>query len=169
MEVILQKIKTINQEFGEVGLSVFGRELGSIDTLLQQAYAGEEINVKVDNAFSKSVITGKEVMEVLKKSMSLPSVVNVEELQRANIININSSFSEEDMRRFLRYLKDVGVASGVLPDKEKSQSTYHVCKKQAYVKVNTLSLEDEGIKAAIEVGKDLLKDEMPLRLTTTSK
>lgn len=159
MEVILQKIKTINEEFGEVGLSVFGRELGSVDTLLQQAYAGAEVDTKMETAFNKSIEIGKEVMDVLNKSMSLPSVVNVEELQRANIIDIDNAFSEEDMRRFLNYLKDAEVASGVYPEKEKGQSTYHVCRGSEYIKVSTLSLEDEGIKAAIELGKGLLKDE----------
>jgi len=159
MEVILQKIKTINEEFGEVGLSVFGREMGSVDTLLQQAYAGVEVTQKMETAFNKSIEIGKEVMDVLNKSMSLPSVVNVEELQRANIINIDNAFSEDDMRRFLRYMKDAGVASGVYPEKEKGQSTYHVCKDREYIKVSTLSLEDEGIKAAIDVGKRLLKNE----------
>jgi superfamily II DNA or RNA helicase len=159
MEVILQKIKIINEEFGEVGLSVFGRELGSVDMLLQQAYAGVEVKAKVENAFGKSVEIGNEVMGVLNKSMSLPSVVNIEELQRANIVNLDNAFSEDDMRRFLIYLKDAGVASGAYPEKNKTQSTYHVFKNKDYIKVETLSFDDEGIKAAIEVGMHLLETE----------
>lgn len=158
MEVVLQKIKTINEEFGEVGLSVFGRELGSVDSLLRDAYAGQEVDTKIGNAFDKSVEIGKQVMEVLNKSMSLPSVVNIGELQRANIVNIDETFSEDDMRRFLNYLKDAGVASGVFPEEKKRQSTYHICHNGTFTKVSNLSLEDEGIKTAITVGMELLKE-----------
>jgi hypothetical protein len=149
MEVILQKIKIINEEFGEVGLSVFGKELGSVDTLLQQAYSGIEVSNKVDSAFNKSIEIGKDVMDVLNKSMSLPSIVNVEELQRANIINIDSAFAEDDLIRFLGYLKDIGVSSGSYNEKGKGQSTYHVFRNSEYVKVSFSSFILKLVSSAL--------------------
>jgi len=155
MEVILEKIKIINQEFGEVGLSVFGKELGSIDDLVKKAYSGEDVDSHVEDAFSKSVEIGTEVMEVLRKSMELPKVVNVEELQRNNIIDLDDAFSEEDLRRFLNYLRDAGVAVGVFPDEDKGKSTYHVKFGGEYIRVERLSLEDKGINAAIRLSMGL--------------
>jgi len=152
MEVILEKIKTISQEFGDVGLSVFGEELGSIDNLVKKAYSGEDVDGRVEDAFKKSVEIGKEVIEVLRKSMELPKVVNVEELERNNIIDLDDAFSEDDLRRFLDYLKDAGVAVGVFPEDEKGKSTYHVKFLGDYVRVEQLSLKDTGISKAITLG-----------------
>ena len=157
MEVILEKIKIINEEFGEVGLSVFGEKLGSIDKLVKKAYSGEDVDEHVEDAFSKSVEIGKEVMEVLRNSMELPKVVNVEELQRNNIIDLDDAFSEEDLRRFLDYLRDAGVAVGVFPDEENGKSTYHIKLEGEYIRVERLSLEDKGINIAISLGMGMPK------------
>ena len=157
MEVILEKIKTISQEFGDVGLSVFGEELGSIDNLVKKAYSGEDVDGRVEDAFIKSVEIGKEVIEVLRKSMELPKVVNVEELERNNIIDLDDAFSEDDLRRFLDYLKDAGVAVGVFPEDEKGKSTYHVKFLGDYIRVEQLSLKDTGISKAITCGMELPK------------
>ncbi|MBA7493008.1 ATP-dependent RNA helicase DbpA [subsurface metagenome] len=157
MEVILEKIRTINREFGDVGLSVFGEELGSIDNLVKKAYSGENIDDHIEDAFKKSVEIGKDVMDVLRKSMELPKVVNVEELKRNNIIDLDDAFSENDLRRFLDYLKDSGIASGVFPDDDKGKNTYLIKFLDEYVRVERLSLQDPGISKAIMLGLDLSK------------
>ena len=154
MEVILEKIKRINEEFGEIGLSVYGEELGSIDKLVRKAYS-EDIKEQVDRAEEKSLSFGKEIMEQIMGSMELPKVVNVEDLQRNNLVNIDDSFSEQDLLKFLEQLKDAGIASGVFSDDKKRESTYYVFGKKDYFQVTRLSLDDEGIKQAIKTGKSL--------------
>lgn len=154
MEVILEKIKRINEEFGEIGLSVFGEELGSIDKLVRKAYS-EDIKEQVDRAAEKSLSSGKEIIEQIMGSMELPKVVNVEDLQKNNLINIDDSFSEQDLLKFLEQLKDAGVASGSFSDDKKRESTYYVQGERGYTQVRRLSLEDEGIKQAIEIGKSI--------------
>ena len=157
MEVILEKIKRINEEFGEIGLSVFGEELGSIDNLVRKAYS-EDIKDQVDRAEEKSLSFGKEIMEQIMGSMELPKVVNVEDLQKNNLINIDDSFSEQDLLKFLEHLKDAGVASGNFSDDKKRESTYYVLGEKEHIPVIRLSIDDEGIKQAIATGKSLQRD-----------
>lgn len=154
MEVILEKIQRIKEDFGEIGLSVFGEELGSIDKLVQTAYS-KDIKEQVDRAEEKSLVFGQEIIEQIMGSMELPKVVNVEDLQRNNLINIDDSFSEEDLLKFLEQLKDAGVASGSFSDDKKKESTYYVRGEKEYTQVLRLSLDDEGIKQAIATGKSL--------------
>jgi len=158
MDVMLQKIKTINEEFGEVGLSVYGRELGSIDDLVKRAYGGEDIEQTIENAYQETRKIGQQILQVLKKSMTLPQVVNVEELERTNAISLKDSFSERDLRAFLRYLREIGLGSGRLPEKEYEESTYHVKTDDEWIRVQALSLHDEGVKAAIEQAKKIKQD-----------
>lgn len=157
MEVMLEKIKTINEEFGEIGLSVFGKELGSIDEIVRKAYRGEDSREQVESAYQETRKIGRKVLELMKKSMSLPQVVNVEELQRNNIINMNDAFSERDLRQFLNYLRHAGYASGIIPEDERVESTYHVHTIKKFVRVEALSLNDKGVNEAITVGKYLLQ------------
>lgn len=154
MEVILEKIKTINKDFGEVGLSVFGEELGSIDNLVKKAYS-EDIIDQVDEAERKSLEIGQEVMERIMGSMVLPQVVNVEELHKNNMVRLDDAFSEEDLLQFLEYVKDAGVASGDFSDDKKKISTYHVKGEKDFHEVQRISLDDKGIKIAIEMCKAL--------------
>ncbi len=162
MEVMLQKIKTINEEFGEVGLSVYGRELGTIDAIVKQAYGGEDVEQTIEKAYQETRKIGQEIMQVLKKSMTLPQVVNVEELERNNAINLKDSFSERDLRIFLGYLREIGLGSGRLPEKEYDESTYHVKKDDEWIRVQSLSLHDKGVKAAIEQAKQIKQEEYSL-------
>jgi len=158
MEVILEKIKRINDDFGEIGLSVFGEELGSIDKLVRTAYS-RDIKEQVDRAEEKSISFGQEIMEQIMGSMELPKVVNVEDLQRNNFVNIHDSFTEQDLQKFLEHLKDAGVALGAFSDDKKRKSTYFVLKKdngsEEWIPIERLSLEDEGIHQAIVTGKSL--------------
>ncbi|MBN1683206.1 DEAD/DEAH box helicase family protein [Candidatus Bathyarchaeota archaeon] len=151
MEVMLEKIKTINYEFGEIGLSVFGQELGKVETIVKEAYEGKDIQEKLEEAYRKSLEIGREVVEVLRTSMELPKVVNVEELQRTNRINLDDTITEKDLRRFLQYLKDSELASGEFPENEDEPSTYHVHITGGYIRVENLSLNDKGIQEAIKL------------------
>ena len=159
MEVMLQKIETINEEFGEVGLSVYGRELGSIDVLVKRAYSGESVEETIESAYQETRKIGQEILQVLKKSMTLPQVVNVEELERNSTINLKDSFSERDLHVFLAYLREIGLGSGRLPDKEYEESTYHVNKDEEWIRVQSLSLNDEGVRAAIEQAKQINQED----------
>ena len=154
MEVILEKIKTINEDFGEVGLSVFGEELGSVDTLVRQAYS-EDVLTQVDRAEAKSRASVAEIMDQIMGSMELPRVVNVEDLHRNNLVNIDDAFSERDLEKFLGHLKDAGVAVGNYSDGVLTESTYYVTGGDGFAPVERLSLEDEGIKKAISRCKSL--------------
>jgi len=169
MEVMLKKIEIINEEFGEVGLSVYGRELGSVDDLVKRAYSGENIEEKIEAAYQETRKIGQEIIEVLRKSMTLPQVVNVEELERNNVINLKDSFSERDLKTFLNYLKEIGLGAGRLPDKEYEESTYHVYQDNDWIKVQSLSLNDAGIKSAIEQAKKLVEEDLDVRFNYCKK
>jgi len=158
MEVMLQKIKTINEEFGEVGLSVYGRELGSIDDLVKRAYGGEDIEQTVEDAYKKTREIGQQILQVLNRSMTLPQVVNVEELERTNAISLRDTFSERELRAFLGYLREIGLGSGRLPEKEYEESTYHVKTGDEWIRVQALSLHDKGVRSAIELAKKIKQD-----------
>jgi hypothetical protein len=88
-------------------------------------------------------------MNQIMGSMELPRVVNVEDLQRNNLVNIDDAFSERDLEKFLDHLKDAGVAVGNYSDGVLSESTYYVTGGDGFTPVERLSLEDEGIKKAI--------------------
>ncbi|XRH75614.1 MAG: helicase-related protein [Candidatus Methanosuratincola verstraetei] len=152
MEVMLEKIARISREFGDVGLSVFGKELGPVEEVVKEAYTGGDAEGRLEKAHEATEKLGKEVLEVLSKSMSLPRVVNAESLQKLNIVNLNDIVLEADLLRFLQYLKDAGAAVGDFP------SSYHVHLGDEYVRVDSksLSLESKGMRAAIQAGKGLL-------------
>jgi superfamily II DNA or RNA helicase len=150
MEIMLEKIARISREFGDVGLSVFGKELGPLEDLVREAYAGGDAEGKLEKAHEATEKVGREVLEVLNRSMALPRVVNAESLQRLNIVNLNDIVVEGDLKRFLQYLKDAGAAVGEFP------SNYHVRLGDEYVRVDSLYLESSGMRAAIQAGKAIL-------------
>jgi superfamily II DNA or RNA helicase len=157
LEVVLEKIKTINDEFGEVGLSVFSRELGSIEDMVRREHEGEDVQERVEEAFRESQRVSRRVMGVLSSSMTLPRVVSIEELQRNAYINLEETFTENDLWSFLEYIKHTGYASGHLPKSETGLSTYHVNCDGQYIPVVTPSLHDHGVKAAIKVAKSIIE------------
>jgi superfamily II DNA or RNA helicase len=157
LEVVLEKIKTINDEFGEVGLSVFSRELGSVEDMVRRDYEGEDVQQRVEDAYRESQRVSRHVLDVLNTSMTLPRVVNLEELQRSAHINFEETFTENDLYGFLEYLKHTGYASGHLPKSETGLSTYHVNSDGEYIPVVTPSLHDHGVKAAIKVAKSIVE------------
>ena len=65
------------------------------------------------------------------------------------------SFSERDLIVFLGYIREIGLGSGRLPEKEYDESTYHVNIDDEWIRVQSLSLNDEGVKAAIEQSKQI--------------
>ena len=160
LEVVLEKVKTINDEFGEIGLSVFTRELGRVEQLVREEY--EDVESKVEDAFRRTERVGNQVLAVLNKSMTLPKVVNLEELQRGAHISFEDTFSEDDLLCFLEYLRDAGYAAGYLPDDESDQSSYHVNREGEYIQVKRVSLHDLGVQAAIEVGKAVVERNSPI-------
>ncbi|MGF3499628.1 MAG: helicase-related protein, partial [Candidatus Methanosuratincola sp.] len=171
MEVMLEKIRRINEEFGEIGLSVFGRELGTVDGIIKEAYTGTSVSADatasvdagegpekgvvraeemIERAFLESQKIGREVVEVLNSSMALPRLVNVESLQMRKVLDLSDIATEEDLKRLLRYLKDAGVGYGEFPE------SYHVMLGNEYVRVDSLSFESGGMQAAIAAGKSVL-------------
>ncbi len=164
MEVMLEKIQTINDEFGEVGLSVFAQQLGDIEELIHKE--GETIaSTRIEDAFKMSRKISKEVVDILNSSKTLPRVVNVEELQKSAYIDLDETLTEGDLYRFLEYLKEVPpYGSGQLPHKDSEVSTYQVFKDGRYILVDSLSLRDQGVQTAIDVAKDLIEDNRGVRL-----
>ncbi|MGY5876856.1 MAG: C-terminal helicase domain-containing protein, partial [Candidatus Thorarchaeota archaeon] len=157
LEVMLEKIQTINEEFGEVGLSVFSRELGSVEEMVRREYEGEDVQKRVEDAFRESQRVSRRVMDVLNKSMTLPRVVNLEELQKSAHINLDDTFTESDLLSFLEFLKFTGYASGYLPESDTGLSSYHVNCDGEYIPVKRPSLYDPGVKSAIKVAKDIIE------------
>ncbi len=160
MEIVLEKVQAINEEFGEVGLSIFGDEMESVDILVRHAHVGEgetEVVERIEEAFKRTRETGRQVIEILEQSMSLSQVVSVEDLQQSAQIDLDGTVSEGDIRLFLALLRDAGYASGSLPDSNDSSviSTYHVHTPSEFIAVRRLTLDDAGIRAAIETAKNL--------------
>ncbi|MEM4213850.1 MAG: helicase-related protein [Candidatus Methanomethylicaceae archaeon] len=154
MEVMLEKIRRINGEFGEIGLSVFGRELGPAEKILREAYSeASKAGERVESAFRNAVTASREIVEILNKSMSLPRVVNVEHLQKDGMVEISEVVTEEDLKNFLRHLKDAGAGFGAFPER------YFVRLGNEFVRVESLSLESRGMRAAIEAGKRIYESE----------
>ncbi len=157
LEVVLEKIKTINDEFGEIGLSVFSRELGSVEEMVRREHEGEDVKKRVEDAFRESQRVSRRVIDVLNKSMTLPRVVNLEELQKSAHINLDDTFTEGDLISFLEFLKFTGYASGYLPESDTGLSSYHVNCDGEYIPVKRASLYDSGVKSAINVAKNLIE------------
>jgi SNF2 family DNA or RNA helicase len=157
LEVVLEKVRTINDEFGEIGLSVFTRELGSVEDMVKREQKGEDISQHVEEALRKTRYVSEKVLDVLNESMTLPRVVNLEELQKEAHIFFEDTFTEKDLLQFLEYLKDSGYASGNLPSSESEQSTYFVNSDGEYIPVVIPSLHDSGVKSAINVAKSIIE------------
>ncbi len=158
LEVVLEKVRTINEEFGEIGLSVFSSEVGSVDQLVRRDYAGEDITPHVEAAFEKTKYVSRQVLEVLNTSMTLPRVVSVEELHNHAHISLEGTFTESHLRTMLEYLKKAGYASGHLPEDETETSTYSVNYDDGkYVSVMSTSLNDPGVRTAVWVAKSVLE------------
>lgn len=170
MEVMLEKIQAINRDFGDIGLSVLGSELGAVDELVKEAYAAStaercadtsmpqihkagmrtglaEAEKRIEEAFRKAKEEGEKVLEVLSKSMTLPRVVKAEDLQKLGAVSLEEIVTEEDLKLFLKYLKHAGFGTGEFP------YNYYVHLNGEYIRVDSFSLEGQGMLAAIEAGK----------------